>query len=392
MSEVIESTAQAQLDAIDRATLTPLVQNALNSDTIEVVDWRCTPLKIGGGQYAGVLGVYRFSGHAQDQITQQKTAWSMILKAFGSASAPGGSNITAWDYWKREVLAYGSGLLVDLPQFLSAPRCYGVVERPDNVCWVWLEDLGALLDQAWSWEHYGVAATYLGQFNGSYLVGEPIPDVPWLSRGRARDWVDLAAPVAENLHSRNDELLVRRWLGDDQLERAQQLWSNRERLLEGLDALPRCLCHHDAFSRNLMLREVDGNDGLVAIDWSLVGTGPIGAEIAPLVGVSLQFFEVEIKAAQELDQLVFEGYLAGLRDLGWRGDVRVVRFGYAATLATFLGLGSLAFLDWAAEQPREQVEAIFGHPIDAILINNSVLESFLLDLGDEARELMDVVG
>jgi hypothetical protein len=39
MPEATAETQAAQLPAIDRATLTPLVQSALNSDAVEVLDW-----------------------------------------------------------------------------------------------------------------------------------------------------------------------------------------------------------------------------------------------------------------------------------------------------------------------------------------------------------------
>jgi hypothetical protein len=42
-------TPTAQLAAIDQATLTPLVQSALNSETVEVMDWDYAQLQGGAG-------------------------------------------------------------------------------------------------------------------------------------------------------------------------------------------------------------------------------------------------------------------------------------------------------------------------------------------------------
>jgi hypothetical protein len=382
---------KGRLEAIDGAVLTPLVRRALRSDSIEVGDWRYEPLHMGGGRMAGVIGLVRFSGQAREQGEQVSTAWSMVLKAFRGAEGGDSNEITGWDYWKREILAYESGLLEDLPAGLRAPHCYGITEHPGPEYWVWLEDLGDELDAAWSLEQCGQAARFLGRFNGVYLAGKPLPTLPWLSQGRVREWLDGVAPVAEELECRRDEPVVRRLLGGGRLARTLELWSERERLLAGLDRLPRCLCHHDAFCRNLMLRRgSDGQEGLVGIDWAMVGTGAVGEEIAPMVGVSLQFMEVDIKYAQELDRRVLEGYLAGLRDAGWQGDARLVRFGYAAATAMMLGLGSLWYVNGLVEQPA-LVEGVFGHSIDVIVDRLAALQGFLLDLGDEARALVHVL-
>ncbi|NIP97562.1 MAG: hypothetical protein GWO24_30680, partial [Akkermansiaceae bacterium] len=83
---------------------------------------------------------------------------------------------------------------------------------------------------------------------------------------------------------------------------------------------------HDAFRRNLLTRDRPGEEPeTVAIDWQIVGTGAIGEELAPLVGVSLQFFEFDIDRAADLDEAAFGAYLQGLEDAGWSGDPRAVR-------------------------------------------------------------------
>ena len=111
----------AQLQALDQATLTPLVRQALGSDSLVPLDWQVAPHGGGAGQC-----VYRFAGSAQDQ--GQTVPWSLILKA---VRAPEGEvDPSASSYWKREMLAYQSGLLADLPAGLAAPRCFGVVELP----------------------------------------------------------------------------------------------------------------------------------------------------------------------------------------------------------------------------------------------------------------------
>ncbi len=112
-----------RLAAIDRATLTPLVQSALNSETVEVVNWECEQLH--GGIAAGTA-IYRFSGQGRDQ--GQTIPWSLILKILWPEG--GNADVSAWDYYKREADAYQSGWLDDLPGGLAAPRCFGVARPP----------------------------------------------------------------------------------------------------------------------------------------------------------------------------------------------------------------------------------------------------------------------
>ena len=57
-----------QIRAIDQATLTPLVRQALGSESVALVDWQVAPFGGGAGQC-----VYRFAGTAQDQ--EQAVPW-----------------------------------------------------------------------------------------------------------------------------------------------------------------------------------------------------------------------------------------------------------------------------------------------------------------------------
>jgi hypothetical protein len=92
-----------------------------------------------------------------------------------------------------------------------------------------------------------------------------------------------------------------------------------------------------------------------------------------------------------LDAIAFEGYLAGLRDAGWRGDARLVRFGYAATAALY-GVGTAGvWLNAILEDDGKVAEKVIGYPIDCVLDQFALLQNYLLDLGDEARTLRTAV-
>jgi hypothetical protein len=136
----------------------------MSSATVEIHNWSVEPIHSGGGEG---LGVYRFAGNGKDR--GQPVWWSLILKEIG-APAEGGYEDN-WNYWKRETIAYGSGLLEDLPGGLGAPRCFKVEELADGTMRLWLEDLSASNDTPWSVDRYALAARHLGQFNGAGLAG-----------------------------------------------------------------------------------------------------------------------------------------------------------------------------------------------------------------------------
>jgi hypothetical protein len=385
----------AELPTIDQAALTPVLRRALDSETVQVVDWDCQPLQAGVGLASSV---FRVSGQARDQ--GDTIPWSLILKVvrlLPHADDPG--NVIY--YWKREVLAYQTGLLDDLPGGLAAPACYGVVEQPGQGAWLWLEDVADACGPRWPLEQYGVAAHHLGQFNGAYLVGRPLPAASWLSRGWLRAFVEQAAPAVAQLRENQSHPLVRRWLRGDGADRIFRLWAERATLLDALERLPQTFCHMDAFRRNLFVRwDADAAhreqlcDQTVAVDWAFTGSGAVGEEIVPLVWGSVLFDEVELSQARELEQIVRQGYLQGLRDAGWRGDPRLAHLGYAAasalryTLGAALGEFLAVVLD---ESLHATVEQWTGRSVEEGI--DLWAERFPLQLAqaEEARELLDAL-
>ena len=378
-----------QLQSIDHTTLTPMVQQVLGSDTVEVTEFQREEIH---GGYGGGEGVYRFTGTGRDG--DDTIPWSLILKVIGVRPEPERNEPSGWGYWKREVLAYQSGLLDDLPGRLVAPRCFGVSEHPGGQFWLWLEDIRDEIGPTWPLAHYGVVARHLGQFNGAYLMGLPAPSQRWLTRSLLRS--QLARPQAglgiARLHNSLDHPPVRHVFSRDLSDRLFRLWAQRDRLIEALEQLPQTFCHMDAFRLNLFAgRGVEGGDRTVAIDWAFTGRGAVGEEIAPLVGATLVFGEVEHDRASDLGQMVFDGYLEGLREAGWHGDPRVVRFGYTATSALRYGAG---YTEWVVStaldrEQRARWAQIAGCSTEGLLDHLARWLRFLLSLGDEAWELLD---
>ena len=315
--------------------------------------------------------------------------WSLILKVL--QADPRRADPAQPDWWCREAEAYRSKELARLPAVLSAPRCFAVVEQAGEGYWLWLEEVTDYLGSVWPLAHYGTVARLLGQFNGTYLTGTPLPDWPWLSRDWLRKTVELTHPTLEQLRQHRDHPLVRRWLSDTMQDEIVALWQERERFLSLLDQLPQTLCHFDAFRRNLFTRsDRNGATSLVAIDWSFTGIGTLGAEVQCLTGVAIGFFDVELAQAEALDKIVFAGYLAGLEDVGWRGDPRQVRLAYTATAIRY-ALGTLGpileiFLN---EERHERMVQALGRPMEAIADYLGVVYTWLVAQLAEARRLQE---
>jgi hypothetical protein len=384
MDEKLETQA-AQLAAIDQTTLTPLVRRVLGNEVVEVVNLECEQLH--GGIAAGTA-VYRFSGQGRDQ--GRTIPWSLILKMLRPAG--GGADVSAWDYYKREVDAYQSGWAADLPGGLAAPRCFGVLDHPDGTCWMWLEEVVEGIGSQWPLEHYRIVARHLGQFNGAYLVDRPLPDWPWLSSNWLWHYVEQSAPAMEPLRDAQASPWGRRWLPEKDSDRFFHLWEERARYFDALDRLPQTICHFDIFRLNLFARKAaDGDDQTVVIDWAFVGRGPIGADLNPLVWMSIALAGIGPDKAQELEEIVFEGYLEGLREVGWRGDPQQVRLGYTAASVRYLfpevGRWLALILDESLHAAAEQT---YGIPIGKAFDSVALMRHFFFGQLDKARHLMTI--
>ena len=372
----------AQLQAADQATLTPLVRQALGSASVSLIDWQVAPFGGGAGQC-----VYRFAGSAQDQ--GKIIPWSLVLKVVSTLSTE--DEPSAWHYGRRELLAYQSGLLADLPGGLAAPRCFGVVEQPRGDGWLWLEEITNAATGRWPRERFTAVARQLGSFSAAWLTGRPLPAHPWLSQGWFRSKVAGAASGIAELPMLVDHPLLRPALPGDTAARVLRLWDERDAYFNALDRLPQVFCHLDAFPRNLFVRNTgDGTLQIVAIDWEFAGVSALGAELAPLVGGSLLFQEADPARANELEQAVFPSYLEGLRDAGWRGDQQLVRLGYNVALVLHYVFLMLEAVQWGTQDEdfRQWVEQVLGQPYSKVLEGNALFFEFLLARADEARQML----
>ena len=251
-------------------------------------------------------GICRVRGSAHDGARDRP--FSLILKiihlrAADATSLFNGSDDPAhWNYWKREALAYQSGILDpasgEVGDGLATPRCWGVVERSPTEVWLWLEGIDGVLASEWPLQRYRRAAYHLGRLQGRYLTGHPLPDPAWLTR----NWLRAHA--------------ARSWR-DGHAARPASLAAS---------AHAACVPRSDCRRR------------------------------PPAVG--------------------------------WRGDERVVRFGYAASLALGYSFMSRWMLALAADGTRHAaLEQQFNRPIEDVLERRAAVVRPAFERGDEARGL-----
>ncbi len=357
--------------------LTHAVRNALNAPNGVIADWQCQPVYGGASAIFGgaIAGVYRITGHCR--AGTELTLWSLILKVIGTTpQAPSPANAA---YWRRELLVYQSALRDCLPSGLRMPRCFASTEN-ETTAWMWLEDLGEMRANHWSLEQYASVAYLLGQFNGTFLVRQTVPQWEWLSHQGLRAWVEAAVPDAARLPTLHDNSLIQRWFPADDFDRIVRLWEQRDTLLQVVERLPHTLCHLDANRRNLV-RRVDHTGAVTTtlIDWATCGIAALGEELAWLVWASYFLFEVDPAEVEQLEAATFNHYLAGLRDIGWQGDESEVRIGYAIGSA-FRNATPLGITSVLEPEQQASIAAVSGRPIEQCLdrwaeVNHRVLNN-----------------
>lgn len=215
----------------------------------------CTATAVEGSLGAVTGQIVRLSGTWA--ATGRRETFSLIRKSFRPLTS-GRHAVAArepghWAYWRREALAYASGVLPTGPG-LRAPKCFGVV---DDV--VYLEDVDGKPESP------VLAAARLGRWQATAAI----PAVPWLSGHQ------LAQRVAASTLD---------WSAVDADPRMPAVWHRRAELLDRLAGLPKTLSHGDFHTANLLAADGD----TVAVDWSSFGLAPPGSDLAHLLLASLE--------------------------------------------------------------------------------------------------------
>lgn len=372
--------------SVDAAILTPLVRRALHRDDLVVVDWAAADT-FGhslDAVYARAPATIRYSGTAA--AADVTLPWTLVLKIVTLPRTP--DDPASPDNGEREPLAYRSGLLGTFAT-LQAPRCFGVTDHADGSVWIWLEEIVDDIGREWPPARYMLAARHLGAFNAAH-AGGAAPSYPWLSRPPLREAVRQSAPaVALGLVRVDDNPMLAQAISTQSAAALLTLQRRSESLLDALDRLPQTLCHWDVHRANLFSRsDAGGQVRTVAIDWAGLGWGPLGADMSKILSQTVNFFGLDAAALPALDAALFDHYLDGLRDAGWRGDARDVRLGYTAASALRLILRTASALHLIAdERGRASFERAAGQPFAVLARSFAQTLPYYLSLADEAARL-----
>lgn len=226
----------------------------------------------------------------------------------------------AW--WRRAADVAAAGLVDTTPGLRSVPATR--VEEDDEGVTLWHPHVTERRPSGL------FVARSLGRFAGAEL-----PSYPWLARHQ------LADRVRRVEHRGGWRTLERTTVADV----ADRLWSQREAYLARIDALPQVPQHGDPVPGNLIAWDLDG---VVAIDWSTLGTGAVGADLG--------FWA--LSAREEFEPLL-DAYVAALpAGLASRGEVEL-----GARVTAVYTVMSRA--EWALARAAEGSGALAGkfrHP------------------------------
>jgi hypothetical protein len=275
------------------------------------------PLRHGLGN-AATSGIWRVRGTAGSavlKVTRLPTA-ADTPKAWPTSDDP-----AHWNYWRREALAYETGLAATAyaGAGITAPALLETRTRPDGGVEVWMADAGGTEGFGWPVSRLARFAYELGAAQARW-AGR-VPDAPWLSRRwLARYLAEGMAPMVSIDAADWDHPSVAAWPVKVR-RRLRQLWTDRDRVVAITESAERTLSHLDVWPANL----VDDAGTSVLLDWSFTGDGAVGEDVANLIVDSFTDGLMGVALLPELADRATDGYINGLRDGGWSGSADSVR-------------------------------------------------------------------
>ena len=222
-----------------------------------------------------------------------------------------------WNYWRREALAYETGLAATAyaGAGITAPALLQASPRPDGGVELWLADVGGTGGFDWPVPRLARFARELGAGQARWA-------------GRVPAYPVAVPPLAGAVPRRQGRN------GSGRVEAADWDHPNLTRLARPVRtpaaaamgrpgpgarrrrSAERTLCHLDVWPANL----IDDAGTSVLLDWAFTGEGAVGEDIANLIVDSFTDGLMDVALLPELAEAATDGYLAGLRDGGWTGS------------------------------------------------------------------------
>ena len=205
------------------------------------------------------------------------------------------------DLQHRELLAFETGLLDELPATFHHPYLDVIRDEAHEQYWALLEDVSGdianigMVD-ALPDETIRTILSHLAAFHAHFWERPSLRDTPWLmSLNTPVDfWYKLVVEVIDNVadpcEATRYVLGEWPWVADgirnllDSLEPAtraliEDLFRHPQRLIDEIKHMPITLCHYDFDNRNLGMRYGPDGPQTVVIDWEIVGWGLSSADV-----------------------------------------------------------------------------------------------------------------
>ncbi len=298
---------------------------------------------------------------------------------------------SSFRYWRREALLLGSPLLEPYRAAgIRPPELLATFDRGAGTLALWIEHVRGRPGADWTIGDFGSFARRLGAAQGSVALTGP-PDVPWLSRGFLRQYLsDIRPRVPYELLASDgawQQPLIAASFPSELREPLRRLHAEQPSFVSWVEAVPRTLSHLDVWPNNAFATP----DGAVLIDWAFAGEGGLGEDAGNLVPDSVFDLLHPAEILPELDRAVFEGYLDGLRQAGWRADQRWVRLAMCAAAVKY---------DWLAPvMLRSALDGRHagygGAPVEdpaRLFSERGAALAFLTERAEEARGLAAELG
>lgn len=276
---------------------------------------------------ASTVAVYSVSGFAQVE-DQGIRPWTAFLKMLRDPRPD--LNEQGWD---RELRVYEANIprQFDSNQMRS-PRLLGVARPTGCSARLWLEwidgttFMDSKVDVFPTWK---LVAESLGTVQGQLVDSASLTSYSWLNTDDLLEWV---RSKQDFYPLDTSAATLSKWakFGDVDLPlRVNEVWGNRDQLLEEIRSLPRTLCHYDVWGGNVLRTD----SSVVLVDWQLAGFGAIGGDLPFIVTTEALFRPLEPQAIQALEQTLLDGFKAGLIRSDMLHLLPAATRGFAATAA-----------------------------------------------------------
>ncbi|MDF2630348.1 MAG: aminoglycoside phosphotransferase [Symbiobacteriaceae bacterium] len=201
----------------------------------------------------------------------------------------------------RELQFYESDLPGLLPAEFQAVRALRISH--DDLT-LWLEDVGCDIPATWSLEGLTQVARNVAHLHHAFWNGTPAHD--WLGQAPVQAQLHLRDRAAENLRLASLDPRFLAVFTPEQFRLLQALLDHLDDLAARRAALANTLCHQDCWSGNVCLAPAGGT---IAWDWSDVGAGSPGDDLALLTYATTAFGAWPSDRYDALVDAVLDAYL-----------------------------------------------------------------------------------